>query len=138
MRISDWSSDVCSSDLGRRLRRRVLRHQGPGRRLANDSVNGGVNGRLPSPAADASMAPRPSESIMTSASTMSGGEAVVRSLIANGLDTIFGLPGVQPDHFFNALHDHGNELRVLNARHAQGTAYMAFRSEERRVGKECG
>src|SRR3546814_3126225 len=72
------------------------------------------------------MAPRPSESIMTSASTMSGGEAVVRSLIANGIDTIFGLPGVQLDHFFNALHDHGNELRVLNARHEQGTAYMAF------------
>src|SRR3546814_12976058 len=57
---------------------------------------------------------------------MSGGEAVVRSLIANGIDTIFGLPGVQLDHFFNALHDHGNELRVLNARHEQGTAYMAF------------
>src|SRR3546814_20427956 len=72
------------------------------------------------------MAPRPSEGIMTSASTRSGGEAVVRSLIANGIDTIFGLPGVQLDHFFNALHDHGNELRVLNARHEQGTAYMAF------------
>src|SRR3546814_6632059 len=57
---------------------------------------------------------------------MSGGEAVVRSLIANGIDTIFGLPGVQLDHFFNALQDHGNELRVLNARHEQGTAYMAF------------
>src|SRR3546814_11195235 len=63
---------------------------------------------------------------MTAASTMSGGEAVVRSLIANGIDTIFGLPGVQLDHFFNALHDHGNELRVLNARHEQGPAYMAF------------
>jgi len=63
---------------------------------------------------------------MTSASTMTGGEAVVRSLIAHGIDTIFGLPGIQLDHFFNALHDHGNELRVVNARHEQGTAYMAF------------
>ncbi|EDP65223.1 acetolactate synthase, large subunit protein (thiamine pyrophosphate-dependent enzyme) [alpha proteobacterium BAL199] len=63
---------------------------------------------------------------MTSANTISGGEAVVRSLIAHGIDTIFGLPGIQLDHFFNALHDHGNEIRVLNARHEQGTAYMAF------------
>lgn len=63
---------------------------------------------------------------MTSASTMSGGEAVVRSLVAHGIDTVFGLPGIQLDHFFNALHDHGNELRVINARHEQGTAYMAF------------
>lgn len=63
---------------------------------------------------------------MTSATTISGGEAVVRSLIAHGIDTVFGLPGIQLDHFFNALHDHGNEVRVLNARHEQGTAYMAF------------
>jgi len=63
---------------------------------------------------------------MTSASNITGGEAVVRSLIANGIDTVFGLPGIQLDHFFNALHDHGNEVRVLNARHEQGTAYMAF------------
>ena len=63
---------------------------------------------------------------MTAATTISGGEAVVRSLIANGIDTVFGLPGIQLDHFFNALHDHGNEVRVLNARHEQGTAYMAF------------
>lgn len=63
---------------------------------------------------------------MTNASIITGGEAVVRSLIAHGIDTVFGLPGIQLDHFFNALHDHGNEVRVLNARHEQGTAYMAF------------
>ncbi len=63
---------------------------------------------------------------MTASTTITGGEAVVRSLIAHGIDTVFGLPGIQLDHFFNALHDHGNEVRVLNARHEQGTAYMAF------------
>ena len=30
------------------------------------------------------------------------------------------------DHFFNALHDEGNAIRVLNARHEQGVAYMAL------------
>lgn len=57
---------------------------------------------------------------------LTGGQAVVKSLIANGIDTIFGLPGVQLDHLFNAFHDEGNSLRVINARHEQGTAYMAF------------
>ncbi len=56
---------------------------------------------------------------------MTGGRAVVKSLINNGVDTIFGLPGVQMDAFFNALYDEGNRLRVINARHEQGVAYMA-------------
>ncbi|MDP6705997.1 MAG: thiamine pyrophosphate-binding protein [Alphaproteobacteria bacterium] len=57
---------------------------------------------------------------------MTGGQALVRSLIGNGVDTLFGLPGVQLDHLFNALHDEGNAIRVLNARHEQGVAYMAL------------
>ncbi len=57
---------------------------------------------------------------------MSGGQALVKSLIGNGVDTLFGLPGVQLDHLFNALHDEGNAIRVLNARHEQGVAYMAL------------
>jgi acetolactate synthase-1/2/3 large subunit len=56
---------------------------------------------------------------------MTGGQALVKSIIANGVDTIFGLPGVQLDWFFNALHDEGNNIRVMNARHEQGVAYMA-------------
>ena len=36
---------------------------------------------------------------------MTGGEAVVRALLANGVDTIFGLPGVQNDALFSALRD---------------------------------
>lgn len=63
---------------------------------------------------------------MTATTRMTGGDAMVRSLIAHGVDTVFGLPGVQLDHLFNALHDHANAIRVLNARHEQGTAYMAF------------
>lgn len=57
---------------------------------------------------------------------LTGGEALVRSLIAEGVDTVFGLPGIQLDPMFNALHDAGNKIRVVNARHEQGTAYMAY------------
>ncbi len=56
---------------------------------------------------------------------MTGGRAAVRSLINNGVDTVFGLPGVQMDAFFNALHDEANHIKVINARHEQGVAYMA-------------
>ena len=57
---------------------------------------------------------------------MTGGEAIVKSLINEGVETIFGLPGIQLDPMFNALHDSSNEINVVNARHEQGVAYMAF------------
>lgn len=57
---------------------------------------------------------------------ISGGEAVVRSLIARGVNTLFALPGVQNDHLFTALYDHRDELRVIHSRHEQGAAYMAL------------
>ncbi|MBH69468.1 MAG: hypothetical protein CMM58_14025 [Rhodospirillaceae bacterium] len=57
---------------------------------------------------------------------ITGGEALVRSLVNEGVDTIFGLPGIQLDPMFNAMHDAGNEISVINARHEQGAAYMAF------------
>ena len=57
---------------------------------------------------------------------LSGGDALVRSLIIEGVDTVFGLPGIQLDPMFNALHDAGNALSVINSRHEQGVAYMAF------------
>lgn len=56
---------------------------------------------------------------------MTGGEALVASLLANGIDTIFALPGVQNDPLFNALHDAGDAVRVITTRHEQGAAYMA-------------
>ena len=60
------------------------------------------------------------------AEIMTGGEALVRSLIAEGIDTVFGLPGIQLDPMFSALHDAGNAVSVINARHEQGVAYMAY------------
>ena len=57
---------------------------------------------------------------------MTGGAAMVEGLLRNGIDTLFALPGVQLNHFFDAVYDKRNAIRVLNARHEQGAAYMAF------------
>ncbi len=55
-----------------------------------------------------------------------GGEVLVEALLARGVDTLFGLPGLQLDPLFNALHGARDRLRVINARHEQGVAYMAL------------
>jgi acetolactate synthase-1/2/3 large subunit len=55
-----------------------------------------------------------------------GAENLVNSLVAEGVETIFGLPGVQLDHIFDALYGRRNEIRVIHTRHEQATAYMAF------------
>ena len=56
---------------------------------------------------------------------MTGGQALVQQLKLEGVDTIFGLPGVQLDHVFDALYDERDSIRVIHTRHEQGTAYMA-------------
>ena len=61
------------------------------------------------------------------AQTMTGGQALVASLLGNGIDTIFALPGVQLDGAFDALY-HAQQLgavRVIHPRHEQTAAYMA-------------
>ncbi len=57
---------------------------------------------------------------------MTGGDAIVDSLLRHGIDTIFGLPGVQMYGLFDAFARNANQLRVINARHEQTTAYMAL------------
>jgi acetolactate synthase-1/2/3 large subunit len=57
---------------------------------------------------------------------MSGGDAVVRSILGHGVSTIYALPGVQSDHLFNAMFDAGDAMRVVHTRHEQGAAYMAL------------
>lgn len=59
---------------------------------------------------------------------LTGGRALVEMLHRHGINTLFGLPGYQSDHFFNALYDARgtpSEIRVLQTRHEQGAAYMA-------------
>ncbi len=57
---------------------------------------------------------------------MTGGEAIVDALLRHGIDTIFGLPGVQTYGLFDALARNANRIRLINARHEQTTAYMAL------------
>lgn len=61
----------------------------------------------------------------TEAKTLTGGQALVASLKANGVDTIFGLPGIQLDGFFSALWEERESIRVIHPRHEQTTGYMA-------------
>lgn len=56
--------------------------------------------------------------------TVSTADAIVRSLISHGVDTVFGIPGVQTYPLFDAMARSG--LRVVGARHEQTVAYMAF------------
>ena len=51
---------------------------------------------------------------------------VVEGLRLSGLDTLYCLPGVQNDWLFNALYDHGQDIRIIHTRHEQGAAYMAL------------
>ncbi|CAN5785171.1 thiamine pyrophosphate-binding protein [soil metagenome] len=64
---------------------------------------------------------------LTSLTTMTGGQALVQSLLAQGIDTVFALPGVQLDGAFDAMYDAVNagQLRVFHPRHEQTAAYMA-------------
>lgn len=57
---------------------------------------------------------------------MTGGAAIADALIANGVDTVFGLPGAQMYAFFDALQQRSETIRTIGARHEQACAYMAF------------
>jgi acetolactate synthase I/II/III large subunit len=49
----------------------------------------------------------------------------VRSLVAEGVEVVFGLPGVQLDWVFDALYEARDQIQVFHTRHEQATAYMA-------------
>ena len=57
---------------------------------------------------------------------LSVAELAVESLIANGIEALYCLPGVQNDPFFNTLYDRADALKPIQARHEQGAAYMAL------------
>ena len=58
--------------------------------------------------------------------SMTTAEATVATLINHGIDTIYALPGVHNDHFFDALARAGEGFRTVHTRHEQGAAYMAL------------
>src|SRR5499427_2164631 len=57
---------------------------------------------------------------------MTTAEAIVAALIAHGLDTLYGLPGVHNDPFFDALFKASDRIRTVHTRHEQGASLMAL------------
>ena len=57
---------------------------------------------------------------------MSGADAILQQLLRNDVETIFGLPGGQLDHFFDSMYRSAERVRFVGSRHEQGAAYMAF------------
>ena len=58
-------------------------------------------------------------------SKVTGAQALVQQLVAEGVDTIFALPGVQIMAAFDALHEYRDDIRLVHVRHEQATTYMA-------------
>ncbi len=71
---------------------------------------------------DRSAAPAPRAGEPT---PMTGGEALARQLVKEGVRDIFGVPGVQLDWAVDALAGMRDELRFIVPRHEQATSYMA-------------
>lgn len=57
---------------------------------------------------------------------MDASEATIAALIENGIDTLYALPGLHNDPLCDAAYKRSGEIRLLHARHEQGTAYMAL------------
>src|SRR5437763_9872929 len=56
---------------------------------------------------------------------LTGGQALVEAIRREGVETIFGLPGIQLDVLFDALFAERGRIRLLHTRHEQATSYMA-------------
>lgn len=54
------------------------------------------------------------------------GEVMAKSLIINGVDTVFGIPGAHMYDFNDALAREADQIRFIHTRHEQGAGYMAF------------
>jgi acetolactate synthase-1/2/3 large subunit len=56
---------------------------------------------------------------------MTGSEAMVQSLVAEGVDTIFGYPGGAIMPIYDALYDFGHAVKHVLVRHEQGAVHAA-------------
>ena len=55
---------------------------------------------------------------------MSGGEALVKSLVREGVEVVFGVPGIHLYGILAALRDEPG-IRMITTRHEQATTYLA-------------
>ncbi len=54
---------------------------------------------------------------------MSGGEALVKSLVREGVEVVFGIPGIHMSGIVVAMRDEPG-IRMVTTRHEQGAAHM--------------
>ncbi len=70
----------------------------------------------------------PNQNVLKSGATklakLSGGEALAKSLVREGVEVVFGLPGVQMYGFITGLRDEPG-IRMITARHEFATTHMA-------------
>ncbi len=62
---------------------------------------------------------------MSKKQTIKGSEAVIRSLLKEGVDTIFGYPGGAIMPVYDALYDYRDKVNHILARHEQGAIHAA-------------
>ena len=73
---------------------------------------------MPEPAApDAQKAPQPEP--------LTGAQIIVRSLIKQGVDVVFGFPGGQAIDIYDALYQHADQITHVLTAHEQGAAHAA-------------
>jgi acetolactate synthase-1/2/3 large subunit len=54
-----------------------------------------------------------------------GGQAVIETLIAQGVDTVFGIISTHMMELYDALYDHQDAIRFISTRHEHAAAHMA-------------
>ena len=52
-------------------------------------------------------------------------DALVKSLIINGCNTVFGVPGIQLYDLMDAFYRESDQIKFISTRHEQGAGYMA-------------
>ena len=56
---------------------------------------------------------------------ITGREALIRSLIQEGVDTIFGYPGGAIMPIFDTIYDYKEQIKHILVRHEQGATHAA-------------
>ncbi|MGN6417450.1 MAG: biosynthetic-type acetolactate synthase large subunit [Pseudobacter sp.] len=70
-------------------------------------------------------APTPAKEEQKATTTVSGSVAVLESILAEGVDTIFGYPGGAIMPIYDALYDYQEKLKHILVRHEQGGIHAA-------------
>ncbi|GGG24510.1 biosynthetic-type acetolactate synthase large subunit [Pontibacter amylolyticus] len=68
---------------------------------------------------------KPAPALPDNAKIVSGAEAVILSLMAEGTETIFGYPGGAIMPIYDALYDYADQLNHILVRHEQGAIHAA-------------